>query len=279
MTAAPRTAFVLGGGGMLGATQAGMLHALLERDIVPDLILGTSVGALNGAMLAADPSLASVEQLTRLWTDLAASEVFSGSVLGRARTLVTQRTHLHSSAGLRDLAETHLAVSNIEDLPVRFQCVAASVEKATAHWFTYGSVTDAVLASCAVPGLLPPVEIDGEHFMDGGLVHSIPVGRAVRLGAQRIFVLHVGRVEQALQPPRWPWQVGLVAFEIARRHRFVEEMATLPESTEVYVLPSGDPDTPLVSLRYRDASRVSQRIELGYTASAGYLDRILSDAG
>jgi NTE family protein len=157
--------------------------------------------------------------------------------------------------------------------------VAASVQKATAHWFTSGSVTDAVLASCAVPGLLPPVEINGEHYMDGGLVHSIPVGRAIRLGAQRIFVLHVGRVEQPLQPPRWPWQVGLVAFEIARRHRFVEEMATLPESTEVYVLPSGDPDTPLVSLRYRDASRVGRRIELGYTASAGYLARVVPGLG
>jgi NTE family protein len=279
MTAAPRTAFVLGGGGVLGSTQVGMLRALLEREIVPDLILGTSVGALNGAMLAADPSLAAVEQLTRLWGELADSEVFSGSVFGRARTLVTQRTHLHPSDGLRELAETHLAVSHIEDLPVRFQCVAASVQKATAHWFTSGSVTDAVLASCAVPGLLPPVQINGEHFMDGGLVHSIPVGRAVRLGAQRIFVLHVGRVEQPLQPPRWPWQVGLVAFEIARRHRFVEEMATLPESTEVYVLPSGDPDTPLVSLRYRDASRLGQRIELGYTASAGYLDRVAPGLG
>jgi NTE family protein len=269
--AAPRTAFVLGGGGVLGATQVGMLRALLEHAIVPDLILGSSVGALNGALLAADPSLTSVDQLTALWGDLAVTEVFSGSVLGRARTLVTQRTHLHSSDGLRELAETHLAVSNIQDLSVQFQCVAASVEKATAHWFTHGPVAEAVLASCAVPGLLPPVLIDGEHFMDGGLVHSIPVGRAVALGAQRIYVLHVGRVEQPLQVPRWPWQVGLVAFEIARRHRFVEEMATLPERTEVHVLPSGDPDTPLVSLRYRDASRVAQRIELGYTAATGYL--------
>ena len=270
---APRTAFVLGGGGVLGATQVGMLRALLEQAIVPDLILGTSVGALNGALLATGPSLAAVDQLTALWSELAATEVFSGSVFGRARTLLTQRTHLHSADGLRELAETHLAVSNIEDLPVQFQCVAASVEKATAHWFTAGPVADAVLASCAVPGLLPPVRIDGEHFMDGGLVHSIPVGRAVALGAQRIYVLHVGRVEQPLQPPRWPWQVGLVAFEIARRHRFVEEMATLPERTEVHVLPSGDPDTPLVSLRYRDASRVGQRIELGYAASARYLAR------
>ena len=250
-----------------------MLRALLEAGIVPDLILGTSVGALNGALLAADPSIAAVDELAALWGDLAASEVFSGSMLGRARTLATQRTHLHSSSGLRELVDTHLAVSRIQGLPVPFQCVAASIERATSHWFTSGSVTDAVLASCAVPGLLPPVEIGGEHFLDGGLVHSIPVGRAVALGAREIYVLHVGRVEQPLQAPRWPWQVGMVAFEIARRHRFVEELAGVPAETEVHVLPSGDPDTPLVSLRYRDSSRVARRFELGYTAATDYLAR------
>ncbi|HEY0168498.1 MAG TPA: patatin-like phospholipase family protein [Jatrophihabitans sp.] len=266
-------AFVLGGGGVLGATQVGMLRALLERGIRPDLVLGTSVGALNGAMLAADPSLDSVRGLTELWKELAASEVFSGSVFGRARTLIRHGTHLHSSDALRQLAADHLKVRDIEDLQVRFQCVAASIERATAHWFTAGPIAEAVLASCAVPGLLPPVVIDGEHFLDGGLVHSIPVGRAVALGARTIYVLHVGRVEQPLRAPRFPWEVGLVAFEIARRHRFVEEMASLTGDVdvEVHVLPSGDPDTPLVSMRYRDASRVADRIERGYEASAQYL--------
>ncbi|MGI8666967.1 MAG: patatin-like phospholipase family protein [Jatrophihabitans sp.] len=275
----PRVAFVLGGGGVLGASQIGMLRALFEQGIRPDLVLGTSVGALNGALVAADPSLQTVRQLGEVWGELAASEVFSGSVLGRARTLLTHGTHLHSSDGLRELAESRLPVQRIEQLAVPFQCVAASVEKATAHWFTEGPIAEAVLASCAVPGLLPPVVIDGEHFMDGGLVHSIPVGRAVALGAQCIYVLHVGRIEQPLRAPRWPWQVGLVAFEIARRHRFVEEMAALPERTEVHVMPSGDPDTPLVSMRYRDASRIGTRIELSYAASREYLARTLPSAG
>ena len=88
----------------------------------------------------------------------------------------------------------------------------------------------AVLASCAVPGLLPPVEVDGEHYFDGGLVDSIPVGRAVALGASTVYVLHVGRIERPLTVPRRPWEVGLVAFEIARRHRFHEEMSALPSS-------------------------------------------------
>ena len=268
-----RVAFVLGGGGVLGATQVGMVRALLERGIRPDLVLGTSVGALNGAMVAADPSPATASRLAELWAELAESAVFSGSVFGRARTLIRHGTHLHSSDALRQLAAEHLPVRAIEELQVPFQCVAASIERATSHWFTSGPITEAVLASCAVPGLLPPVLIDGEHFLDGGLVHSIPVGRAVALGARTIYVLHVGRVEQPLRAPRFPWEVGLVAFEIARRHRFVEEMATLSPEVEVHVLPSGDPDTPLVTMRYRDASRVTDRIERGYAASARYLER------
>ena len=115
--------------------------------------------------------------------------------------------------------------------------MAASIERAAATWFSSGFGDRAVLASCAVPGLLPPVEIEGEHFLDGGLVRSVPIGRAAELGATRIFVLHVGRLEQPLRPPTRPWQVALVAFEIARRHQFEEELASLPPGVEVHVLP------------------------------------------
>jgi NTE family protein len=269
---APDTAFVLGGGGVLGATQIGMLRALLERGIVPDLVVGSSVGAVNGAMIAADPTPAGTQTLTRLWTELSRAGVFSGSILSQAATVARYRTHLHSAEPLRRLLDRHLPATAIEDLPVRFECVAACIETASAHWFSHGELAGALIASCSVPGLFPPARIGEQHFLDGGLVHSIPVGRAVQLGARRVYVLHVGRIEQPLRPPRWPWEVGLVAFEIARRHRFVEEMATLPDWVEVHVLPSGADTSPSVNLRYRDASRATARIDGAYRASTAYLD-------
>jgi NTE family protein len=269
---AVRTAFVFGGGGVLGATQIGMLRALLTRNVVPDLIVGTSVGALNGAMVATDPSADMVNRLGALWTSLSRSGVFSDSMVTQVARLAAQRTHLHSSLPLRKLLEQHLTVARIEDLPVRFECVAASIERSVAHWFTEGPIIEAVVASCAVPGLFPPAHIGDQHFYDGGLVHSIPVGRAVQLGAERIYVLHVGRIERALSPPRWPWEVGLVAFEIARRNRFVEEMASLGADVRVHVLPSGEPDARSLNVRYRDVRRVSARIERAYEASSRYLD-------
>jgi NTE family protein len=132
------------------------------------------------------------------------------------------------------------------------------------------------MASCAVPGLLPPIEIDGAHYFDGGLVDSIPVGRAVSLGASTVYVLQVGRIESALAVPTRPWEVGLVAFEIARRHRFHEEMSSLPSDVRVHVLPTGGDRLPAGSaqFRYRDKTKVGQSIERAYTASASYLSAL-----
>jgi NTE family protein len=269
------TAFVLGGGGLLGAGEVGMLRALLERGVRPDLVVGTSIGALNGAMVAADPTLDAVVALTALWHQVCDSDLFSGSALRRARHLVRTRTHVHPNEPLRDLLTAQFADRRIEDLAVPFQCVAASIERAAEHWFAAGPVVEAVLASAAVPGVLPPVRIGDEHFLDGGLVHSIPVGRAVTLGATRIYVLQVGRIERPLEVPRRPWEVATVAFEIARRHRFASDMANLPDSVEVHVLPTGAAEAPrhadLSALRYRDFSGVRDRIDAAYVATGTYL--------
>jgi NTE family protein len=270
-------AFVLGGGGgPLGAHEVGMLRALIERRIRPDLVLGTSVGAINGVAVAADPSPAGVERLTEMWSAIDRSDVFGGSVLGRLATLARTRTHLHDTESLRALLTDGLPVGRIEELAVPFQCVAACIERASEHWFDAGPVVDAVLASAAVPGLLPPVAIRGEHFIDGGIVNSIPVTRAIELGATQVFVLHVGRLDRPLEPPRWPWEVALVAFEIARRHRFIGDLAALPEGVEVHVLPTGQQDPPrytdLSQFRYRDTAHVQERIARAGAASARYLE-------
>ena len=239
-----KVAFVLGGGGILGAHEVGMLRALAERAIRPDVILGTSIGAVNGALFAADPTTDGVERLARLWRDSDLAELSAANLVRRIGTLARSGTHVESLATARSRLTDALGTGRVEDLPVRFQCVAASIERAAEHWFEDGPLIDVVLASCAVPGLLPPVKIGGEHYIDGGIVNSIPVGRAVTLGATSIYVLQVGRLERPLQPPRWPWEVGLVAFEVARRHRFAHDLQSLPESVDLHVLPTGGSVAP-----------------------------------
>jgi NTE family protein len=155
--------------------------------------------------------------------------------------------------------------------------VAASIERAAEHWFERGPLADVVLASCAVPGIFPPITIDGEHFIDGGIVNSIPVSRAVSLGARKIYVLQVGRLEQSLKPPRRPWEVGLVAFEVARRHRFAHDLHSLPDDVELHVLPTGGSAAPAYNdlpaqLRVSRIVRTVQRqIDSAYEASLRYL--------
>jgi NTE family protein len=268
------TAFVLGGGGVLGAVEVGMLRALLERGITPDLVLGTSVGALNGAMVARDPTPAVIDRLVELWHAAGETrEVYGGRRLRTVRRAMSTRTHIYSATPLKARLRAELGEVTFEELPVRFQVCAASIERAAEHWFTSGPVVDAVVASAAVPGLLPPAQVDGEHYLDGGIVNSIPLGRAVQLGATRVFVLQVGRIDRPLTPPTKPWEVARVSFEIARRHRFWRELSEVPEGIEAHVLPAAGTSARDDSIfAYRDFGRVQARIDATYDAGRAYLD-------
>jgi len=270
------TAFVLGGGGVLGAVEVGMLRALLERGITPELVLGTSVGALNGAMVARQPDLGVVERLTELWSMAgdAGKEVYGDKPLRTVRRAVSSGgTHIYSAKPLRQRLEDELGDITFEELPVPLEVCAASIERAAEHWFTSGRVVDAVVASAAVPGLLPPAKVGDEHFLDGGIVNSIPLGRAVSRGADRVFVLQVGRIDRPLTVPKRPWEVARVSFEIARRHRFQRELAELPTSVECHVLPArGTSSKDDSLLGTRDFGSVQERIDATYDASRAYLE-------
>ena len=266
-----RTAFVLGGGGQLGAHEVGMLQALVERGIRADLVVGTSIGAINGAVYAADPSIDAVHRLAEIWSS-GGGKVFGESLADSAKLLAKSATHLFRNDRLRALlADT--VPDTFEDLQVRFECVAANIETASAHYLSTGPLVDALLASSAVPGLLQAVEFDGQHYLDGGLVNSIPLDRALALGATEVYVLQVGRVEEPLTVPARPWEVPAVAFEISRRHRFVETLASVPDDVAVHVLPTGEPKSFNDIGQYRPAlDEVDGRVERSYRATSGYLD-------
>ncbi|OBJ37634.1 patatin-like phospholipase family protein [Mycobacterium colombiense] len=267
-------AFVLGGGGMLGAAEVGMARALLEAGVQPELVCGTSVGAINGAAIAADPTPEGAQRLLEMWEALGRTDMFDGSLVGRIAGLVSRRTALHGNGALRRTLQDHLPSGTFEDLAVPFECVAASIERAREHWFDSGELVEPVLASCALPGVFPPVRIGDEHFLDGGLVNSIPLGRAVARGADTVWVLHVGRLEEDLTAPRFLWEVAFVAFEISRRHRFLSDLERVGSEVAVHVLPTGLPQrSPATwsNLRYRDTRRIAGRAELAYDATRDYL--------
>jgi NTE family protein len=268
------TAFVLGGGGRWGAVEVGMLKALVEAEVTPDIVLGTSIGALNGSVIADEPGPGGVERLTRLWDNISGADLFR-SGWGRVRNMMTLRSSIHDTGQMRTLLAAVHGTRRIEDLAVPFQCVAASIERAAEHWFTSGPLVEALLASSAVPALFPPVEVDGEHFYDGGLVNSVPLTRAIELGAKRVYVLQVGRIESPLRPPRRLYEAALISFEIARRNRFTTLLDNLPDGVEVHVLPSGNPVAfdDRRQLKWRDTSDTGAFIESAFRATLDYLGR------
>ncbi|WP_117213713.1 patatin-like phospholipase family protein [Allorhizocola rhizosphaerae] len=262
--------FVLGGGGVLGAVEVGMLRALFRADIRPDVLVGTSIGAINAAMVAGNPDPSVIHDLVRLWASPELNEVYGDSVPRQMRRFAT-RTHLHPPAPLRRILERHLGPDlSFEELKVPLHLVGASIERAAEHWFTAGPVVPAVMASAAVPGLLPPVAIGEEHFIDGSVVNPTPVARAVSLGAQEVFVLQVGRIEKPLKPPQRPWEAATVAMELARRARFAEELARAPAGVRVHVLPGGA-EADESPWAYRDTAGVRHRVSAAYAASRDYL--------
>lgn len=267
-----QVAFVIGGGGVLGGVEVGMLRALFRAGIRPDLIVGVSIGAINAALVANDPEPAVTDKLVRLWATAEMGEVYGDSVPRQLRRIAT-RAHLHSPAPLQRLLERSLRNDlEFDELPVPLHLCAANVERAQEHWFSEGSVVNAVMASAAVPGLLPPVVIGGEHFLDGALV-AYPITRAIGLGAQEVFMLQVGRLERPLTPPQRPWEATGVAMEIARRVRFARELAEVPAGVRVHVLPGGS-DADESPWAYRNAAAVGRRVSAAYAASRDYLTAV-----
>ncbi len=265
----PRTAFVLSGGGNLGSIQVGMLKALTEHGIVPDVVLGCSVGALNGAGYALSPNAEGVRRLEEHWHRSAGADLMPSSRIPSAVQLLRKGFSLHSNDGVRASLESLVGPHRrFDELQVPFQCVAAEVEAAVEKWFDEGEVIEAILASAALPAVYPPVVIDGVRYVDGGVIDNVPIARAVELGCRTIYVLHVGPHGRPDAEIRRPLDGALLAYWIARNSRFARDLASLPPRVEAIVLPPGRrPD-----IKYDDFSQTTELVSQGYRNSVAFLD-------
>src|SRR6266566_3301615 len=186
----PRTAFVLAGGAVLGAMQAGMVRALYERGIAPDLLIGTSAGALNAAFLASRPAtVATAQELAALWRGLRRSDILPLRPATLISGLAGRRDHLIPDRALRRLAARHLQFDRLEQAAIPLHLIAFDLLAGTEVRLSDGPLADAVLAAAAIPGVLPPVRWRGRLLVDGGIADNTPVSHAVALGARRIYVL------------------------------------------------------------------------------------------
>ncbi|MGH9187443.1 MAG: patatin-like phospholipase family protein [Acidimicrobiales bacterium] len=232
------TAFVLSGGGSLGAVQVGMLAALGERGIRPDLLVGTSVGALNAAYIGAHGfDTETVDRLATLWRRIRRSDVFPIDPLRQALALTGRRSSLCSPGPLRRLVEANLPLHHLEDAQIALHVVATDVLSGEEALLSSGDAPSAVLASSAIPAVFPPVEREGRVLMDGGVADNTAVSQAITLGADRIIVLPAGFACALAKPPATPLAAAIHALTLLIEQRLIVEIAHLNDRADITVLP------------------------------------------
>ena len=297
------TAFVLAGGGARGALQVGALRALLEHGEYPDVVVGTSIGAWNGACLALRPTIEGVEWLADAWLSTNATRLLLGidpllnsppqavnfgRVLAALRRLAAGNPSLYSDAGLRLFIDRFLKDVTFEDMAIPLRIIAADITSSTRAIFSTGPVVPAVMASGAIPGVFPPVTIGDHVYVDGGALDNASIETALMLGARRIFVLDVGYDDVGIITPllpsdsltrqRSPNSVrassvhAVVAVlertaQVMNRYQLTRALERVPRGIETHVLRLG------TSVRggTLDFDKAALWIELGYAAAYDYL--------
>ena len=262
----PRTAFVFAGGAALGAMHAGMLHALYERSIVPDLLVGTSAGAMNAAYVASRPqTVATARELGAVWCRLRRKDVFPICPATLLSGLAGRRDHLVSDRGLRRVAARYLQITCLEEAGIPLHLIAYDPLAGQEVRLAEGPAVEAVLAVAAIPGLLPPVRFGGRLLTDGGLANNTPVSHAIQLGAERIYVLPTGNPgDHAVPgPPRSAPGAAVNALARLFDARLEADLALYATAAQMIVLPAANPQrVPLTGFTH-----ASDLIEQALTAA------------
>lgn len=271
MNARPQTAFVLSGGAALGAIQAGMLRALYERGIKPDLIVGSSVGAVNGAFIASRPfTPATADELAEVWQRVGRGQVFPLNPLAGFLGFFGTRRHLVPDGGLRELLAEHMEFERLEQAAVPFHVITTDVLSGSEVRLSRGPALDAVMASAAIPGIFPPVDWGHRQLMDGGIANHAPLSDALELGAERVYVLSTGIACDLAEPPHGALGMLLHSMSLLLMRRLQVEIELLAGRAELIVLPPPCPAgaSPI------DFSRSDELIGRGLKESRRYLDEL-----
>jgi NTE family protein len=235
------TAFVLSGGGNLGAVQAGQLRALLEAGVRPDLIVGTSVGALNGAFLAGACDTSGCEALAEVWRNIRRADIFPARPLIGLSGFLGRRSSFVPDTGLRKLLRETLQFRELQDAPVPLHVVACELRTGEEVLLSSGDAVDAVCASAAIPAVFPPVEVDGRVLVDGGIANNAPISHALDLGADTVWVLPCGYGCAMPTQPRGALAIALQAVSVLIQQRLAIDIRRYAADHDIRVAPSPCP--------------------------------------
>lgn len=280
---APKVAFVLSGGGNQGVAQVGQLRALVEAGIRPDVVVGCSVGALNGAALAYAPNLTGVARLANVWCSLTGNEVFPGSKLSRAWNVVRRGTHLFTSDGLQLVIREATPARSFADLTIPLRVIAADLDSGEEVVFARGPLEPALLASAALPGVFPIVAHDRRRLVDGGIIDSVPLWHSFCGPVDVVYVLNVS-AGAASREFRSPLDVVMASFAHSRNLRFEIEKRFVPDGVQILELPRPDDRRDLFDFSggeaiIDEAYELSRDYLTGLAAAGRAPDRVARGAG
>ena len=237
MTRQAITAFVLAGGGSLAAVQVGMLHELIANGVHPDFVVGSSAGAINAAYFAGAPDNAGISRLEKLWSTVRRRDIMPLSLRATLSMLMFKRSSLVSVDGIRCLLQRHLDYGQIENAALPLHIVATDNQLGSEVVLSRGPVVEAVMASAAVPGIFPPVRIDGRELIDGGVANNTPISVAVGLGAERIVVLPAGFACALQRPPITAIGQVLHALSLLVARQLIYDLERYASAAQLCVVP------------------------------------------
>jgi NTE family protein len=258
---------VLSGGASLGAVHVGMLLGLADVNERPDLIVGTSVGAVNGGWIASRPDIPGIRGLADLWMSLARKDVFPAHPIAGALGMLGRRPHLVPNTGLRRILAERLEFTRLEDAPIPLHVVATDVISGTDVLLSSGNAADAIAASAAIPGIFPPVRINGRDLMDGGVVNNTPISHAVALGADRVWVLPTGYSCDLPASPKTAANMALHAMTLAVNQRLAVDIERFERAVDLRVI---RPLCP-VAISGADFSHAATLIDRSHAATREWL--------
>ncbi len=261
------TAFILSGGGNRGAVQVGMLSALVERDIQADFILGTSVGALNGVSFAIHPSRATLARLTTVWLSTSRDALFPPARFGTTWRYAQKRPYVYPNTAIEKFIRDNVPIADLSETALPMEMVATNAATGEPLRISTGDPVKALLATSALPGALPQVEMDGNFYIDGGISDDIPLLRAAALGATTVYVLLCGAMNRAGNSRSRPIEAILESFALAKLARLRADIAALEGKVKVVVLES----RAAQSVAWLDFSRSEYLIEAGFRETAKQL--------
>lgn len=263
-----KTAFVLAGGGSLGAVQVGMLKALTISGIHPDFIVGASVGAINGAYFAARPDEKGLRDLSSIWGGMTSKEIFPFSLLRGLLRLLMRRDHLLEPDGLRRLIERNLPYRLLEEATIPCHIVATDIIGGQEVVFSNGSASTALLASTAIPAIFPPIAHGNSFLVDGGIANNTPISTAIDLGATKVIVLPTGFACALKTPPRGAVPIALQAMNLITARQLATDLERLAHMAKLVAIP---PLCPMAISPY-DLSHSAELIDQAKSSTLTWIE-------